>query len=161
MVAVNAINIDQLNYYYYYVLSYSFNILSPLSLSLSVRLQPRGFCCRGSLGNPIDALLFVFLPSFTSPRVLRSRSALSLCVRHPPQVTRISLSLSLSLGAPSAEKLEECCVLSFSPPPLSLSVRHQQQDAAASVESVAFSLSRPSRSLSQPVLSAPSRPIDA
>ena len=52
MVAVNAITIDQLNYYYY-VLSYSFNILSPLSLSLSlsVRLQPRGFCCRGSLGT--------------------------------------------------------------------------------------------------------------
>ena len=93
MVAVNAITIDQLNYYYY-VLSYSFNILSPLSLSLSlsVRLQPRGFCCRGSLGNPIDALLFVFLPSLTPPSVAFSLGPLSL--RAPPAASLSALSLS-------------------------------------------------------------------
>ena len=139
MVAVNAITIDQLNYYYYYVLSYSFNILSPLSLSLSVRLQPRGFCCRGSLGNPIDALLFVFLPSFTSPRVLRSRSALSLSARHQPQVTRISLSLSLSLY---------------------LSAPHQPKAASHSAHnwrSVAFSLSRPPLSLYRCAISSKMR----
>ena len=86
-----------------------------------------GFCCRGSLGNPIDALLFVFLPSFTSPRVLRSRSALSLSARHPPQVTRISLSLSIS-RRPISRKLRRILHIiggvlrSLSLAPLSLSI---------------------------------------
>ena len=76
--------------------------LSSFSLSLSVRLQPRVFAVAVARQSNW-CIMFVFLPSLTSPRVLRSRSALSLSARHPPQVTRISLSLSLSLGAPSAK----------------------------------------------------------
>ena len=112
---------DQLNYY---VLSYSFNILSLSRCAFSREL----FAV--AVASAIQLMHYCFfLPSLTTPRVLRSLWTLSLCVSSAASLSELSLSLSLSLslGAPSAEscialrtQLEECCVLSLSRPSLSI-----------------------------------------
>ena len=128
MVAVNAITIDQLNYYYY-VLSYSFNILSPLSLSLS--LSRCAFSREVFAVAVASAIQLMHYCLFFSPLSHRreccvlARPSLSPRVISRKSLGSLSLSLSIS-RRPISRKLRRLphiiggVLRSLSRPPLSL-----------------------------------------
>ena len=107
MVAVNAITIDQLNYYYY-VLSYSFNWM------IIITCYPT---------RSIFSLLFL---SLSLSRCAFSREVFAVAVASAIQLMHYCLFFS-PLGTPSAARCDsfrwECCVLSLSALSFSLSAR--------------------------------------